>query len=520
MRAFSTEGYGAIKSYRAEPTTYQAWRGVRLTFVVLIFSLVIPLFLGIFSSFALAQSPEGSVEKIYEPSDVKFAAFHRLAVNDRLKISFFDGRTLHEWEVVVDGDGNINLPFVGKLSVAGLYPREAAKTLTDKFKKYYLSPWVSVEVVHFGEFEVFIFGTDFSGQVIRMRNGSRLLDALGKAGVDSRGKYRRIHLIRGGIDFSSFIRDVPSEAVDISEEEGAIVIKARRPQKDLRYGRFGVIGGTNWRAWIEERKKDPLSKVYIIDPLVAVLHGDTESANPTLKPGDVIFVPAPEKSVEIYGVAKPGVYELLEEETLGDLLYLAGSVDFGADLKNSIVERRDENGRLKRLVVNLSGSKEGVKQAESFPLMGGDVVRIIPYERRVFVLGEVFRAGAFAYSPNMTIADYLALAGGMTDNANTGWLQIIRHPRELAKPQKPTEVITVNFKKLQKGHPPPVDYSILPGDVIYVPPKGFKMTYPMVVQTVATLLTGFGMIETGGGETRPRGQEPTTGVAPQPSSSQ
>ena len=462
------------------------------------------------SAFAqVTDVEEVPVEKIYEPMDVKFAAFHQLAVNDRLLVKLFDGRSLFEWEVVVDGNGTILLPYLGKVSVLGLYPSEAAKKLTESFKAYYVKPWVSVDVVHFGYFEIFVFGTDFRGRVVRVKNGTRLLEALAQNKINFSGQYRRIHLIRGGFDFTSFVKTVASTgSTAIEEQGGAIVIRAKKPDVAVRKDTYGVIGGANLRAWVEERKSDPSSKVYIIDPLVAVVQGDNDSANILLKPGDVIFVPAPEKLVQIFGVSKEGYYELLDEETLGDLLYLSGSVNFTTDLRNSIVERRDESGRLSRVVLNLSGSEEATRQAESFPLANGDVVRLIPFERRVFVFGEVYRAGAFSYNPELTVADYLAMAGGMTDNANTGWIQLIRHPRELKKPTAPTEVITVNFKKLQKGHPPDADYAVMPGDVIYVPPKGFKLTYRDVIQSVATIFTGFNVFTDGGEASPPKGQEP------------
>ncbi len=479
---------------------------LNLTIMLLFFFLILSVPLSVFSK--VESEEEQVVEKIFEPSDVKFAAFHKLSVNDRLRVKLFDGNEFKEWEVVVDADGNITLPYVASVNVLGLYPSQAIRKLDEAFREYYVNPLVDIELVHFGYFEIYVFGTNVPGRVHRVKNGTRLLEALSSLKINASGMYRQIHLIRGGFDFSDFVgHTATSEAVSIVEEESVTFIRAKKPESPLRAGATGVAGGANLRQWVEERKKDPASKVYIIDPLVAVLQGENETANMLLQPGDVIFVPAPERLVQISGVSKEGLYELLEEETLGDLLYLSGSVDFSADLRNSIVERRDDNGRLNRVVLNLSGSDEGIKQAENFPLQDGDTVRLIPFERRVFVLGEVFRAGAFTYNPELTVADYLAMAGGMTDNANTGWLQLIRHPRELLKPEEPTEVITVNFKKLQKGHPPDANYAVMPGDVIYVPPKGFKLTYRDVIQSLATFITGFNVFSNGGGTTRPQGAE-------------
>jgi len=456
-----------------------------------------------------AENPDTTRSSTTPPGfeDQKLAAFHRLGVNDRLRVSLFDGKELTTWEVTVDLDGNVELPYVGKVSLLGLKPSEAERALTDEFRVYYRAPWVSVEVEFFGEFEVFVFGTDFVGKVMRVPTGTRLLDALKAAVIPTSGSYRRIHLIRGGFDFSSLLsllgEDAPAAVT--REEDGARVIEAKRPpsreeESDARHA--------NWRRWVEARKRDPLTSVTVIDPLVAVHGGDIQAVNVLLKPGDAIYVPAPERSVEIFGVVKPGVYELRGEETLGDLLYLTGSVNYDADLRNSVVERRDASGGLQQVVVNLSPRNPDLAATRDFVLEDHDIVRIIPQERRVFVFGEVFRAGAFSYLPNLGIPDYLAMAGGITDNANRGKLQLIRQPRDLQHPNEPTQVLAIDFEKLQKGEPLPYSYHVLPGDVIFVPHKGFRITYPVVVQTVATILTGFNAFSNST-ETRPKGQEPS-----------
>jgi len=465
------------------------------------------------SAAAPAQTTPAKPEVPVTPpvhEDQKLAAFHPLGVNDRLRVNLFDGVMLTTWEVTVDLDGNVELPYVGEVPVLSLKPSEAARELTEEFKRYYRDPWVSVEVLEFGEFEIFTFGTDIPGSVMRVPTGTRLLDALTTAMVPAAGQYRRIHLIRGGFDFSNLLsllgEDAPS--VVTREEDGARVIEAKRPRAEEASGSASEDARhANWREWVEACKRDPLTSVTVIDPLVAVQEGNVEAANVLLKPGDAVYVPAPVRSVQIFGVAKFGIYELLGEETLGDVLYLAGSTNYDADLRNSVVERRDDAGQLRQVVVNLTPGNPDLAAARDFRLEDRDIIRVIPQERRVFVFGEVFRAGAFSYSPNLGIPDYLAMAGGITDEANRAMLQLIRQPRDLQHPVEPTEVFRIDFEKLQKGEPPPYSYQVLPGDVIFVPHKGFRITYPVVVQTVATILTGFNAFSKSS-DTRPRGEEP------------
>ena len=49
----------------------------------------------------------------------------------------------------------------------------------------------------------------------------------------------------------------------------------------------------------------------------------------------------------------------------------------------------------------------------------------------------------------------------------------------------------MNFKQIHKGLPNCTDISILPGDVVYVPPKGFQFELTNVLQAVGTAVTGF-----------------------------
>ena len=63
-----------------------------------------------------------------------------------------------------------------------------------------------------------------------------------------------------------------------------------------------------------------------------LLKGDT-SNDKRLMQGDVIFIPPITKTVGISGqIARPGIYELSDDETLKDLINFAGSLKPKADL--------------------------------------------------------------------------------------------------------------------------------------------------------------------------------------------
>jgi hypothetical protein len=200
--------------------------------------------------------------------------------------------------------------------------------------------------------------------------------------------------------------------------------------------------------------------------------------NIELHDGDVIYIPAPERYVDISGVAKPGRIELLTEQTLGDVLRLTGSVQYDKDLRNAVVERFAPDGRLVQLYYNVYPLLQDAANMAGFVLQNRDKISFLAPERRIFVLGEVLEGGAFSFQPDSTVLDYIALAKSHTPTANMAWIAIIRQNRDRLDPFAAAEVIRVNFKELHHGECLAANYFPLPGDVIYVPPKGdeFKLT--------------------------------------------
>jgi protein involved in polysaccharide export with SLBB domain len=251
---------------------------------------------------------------------------------------------------------------------------------------------------------------------------------------------------------------------------------------------------TNWRAWIQERNKD--SQVWVIDPLTLTVEGELSRYNIELQRNDVIYIPTAERFVEVHGVANPGRYELLGDESLGDILRLAGSISYTADLINTVITRFDDCGNVERLVFNLFPALDQPQLIEDFQLHNRDYIRIVPREQRVFVLGEVNLAGGFEFVEDSTVLDYVALAGGETPNAHLAWIAIIRQGRNRLDQLNQAEVIQVNFKEIHKGLPLCTDVSLLPGDVIYVPPKGARFELSNVLQAVSTMVTSFAVFDT------------------------
>ncbi|HXN21124.1 MAG TPA: polysaccharide biosynthesis/export family protein [Candidatus Dormibacteraeota bacterium] len=83
--------------------------------------------------------------------------------------------------------------------------------------------------------------------------------------------------------------------------------------------------------------------------------------------------------------------------------------------------------------------------------------------QRVFILGEVTRAGAYALLPNMTMLQALSSAGGFTQFANLKKIYVLR-----TENGKQTRLL-FNYKEVVSGRRTEQNISLKPGDTIVVP---------------------------------------------------
>jgi polysaccharide export outer membrane protein len=135
-----------------------------------------------------------------------------------------------------------------------------------------------------------------------------------------------------------------------------------------------------------------------------LLHGDT-SADHSLQPGDVIFVPVVEKQISISGaVRRPAKFEIRGGETLQDALELAGGVEGRAYLSNIRLERLGEDFR--PIVKNLS-----IPNDSAYKLVSGDIISLGSASSEVMnsvsLLGNVERPGEYEWRKGLRISDLI-----------------------------------------------------------------------------------------------------------------
>ncbi len=172
------------------------------------------------------------------------------------------------------------------------------------------------------------------------------------------------------------------------------------------------------------------NKLYKTIDLYRFLVNGDQSDNITLQNNDVIRIPAYKTRVIIDGyVKRPGIFEMLPNETLQDLVgYAAGFTDSAYTSSVKIVQ--------------FTGKELGVKDVsanafETYKINGGDSVivgRILKrFANRITLTGAVYREGIYELSEGMTLRGLINRADGFREDAFMQRAQIFRLKNDLSK---------------------------------------------------------------------------------------
>ena len=150
------------------------------------------------------------------------------------------------------------------------------------------------------------------------------------------------------------------------------------------------------------------------------------SQDSRLQNGDVIFINSIDAQVKIYGeVRRPAIYEIKKDETLPELIKLAGGLTSLAYPKNVLLTTLDQN--YQRIVkrVDLTNTQTATPAL----LKGGDVVRVLPISQQfsqvVHVAGAVSRPSAYAYFDGMTLNDLIASSDDLSLSTDMNYALIV-----------------------------------------------------------------------------------------------
>jgi polysaccharide export outer membrane protein len=270
------------------------------------------------------------------------------------------------FELTVDREGQMVLPRVGPIAVAGLSLDQLRDELTTRVREQMIGVNATVTMQRLRSVQVFVLG-DVEGP--------------GAYTVDGLTTITNALLLSGGVRRNGTLRGVQLK-------------------------RNGKVART-------------------LDLYDLLLRGDTRN-DVRLQNGDVIFVPPIGRTVGIEGaVNRPALYELRTERTVGDLLALAGGLRSVAQQTNARLERIGEGGRRTLIDLDLGSAQDTGRM-----LRNGDVLRVVPVlevaEGIVTLAGHVREPRDFEWRPDLRLTDLIPTPDALNPFADTGYVLIRR----------------------------------------------------------------------------------------------
>lgn len=182
-------------------------------------------------------------------------------------------------------------------------------------------------------------------------------------------------------------------------------------------------------------------------------------------------------------VMKPGVYPVLGEQRLFNLLSAAGGLSPAAGTTITITHKAEPE---KPVVVSISRNLEDHPDS-NVPIFPGDTVMV----RRadvIYVVGDVNRPSGFLMDNGgkLTVLQAIALAGGTTSTAKLGDVRIIRK-----SPQGVAE-IPVSLKKMLRAKVD--DLPLQANDILFVPASARKIIGGRTAEAALQMATAVSVV--------------------------
>ena len=262
------------------------------------------------------------VNKFSNVYDYKYQ--YILGASDSISINLTDTDDLDN-SYLIDQDGMIDLPFIGKVKLDGLTLNEAQNILTNVIKDFYKNPDLQISIEEFNSSKVYIVGAVRNQKTINLNQ-------------------KPIKLIEAAIE-ANFN---PSAA-------------------DKLFGTKGFLRRDN--------------EVYKID-LANAFEGTDEKENFYLKKDDVIFIDRNSDAIHVFGeVSKPGIYFPNLDYSLTELISTSGLNQITANAKKVYVIREKYKSFLEVDVFQLDiRNPVNLIAGRKFALQPKDIVFVPPTE--------------------------------------------------------------------------------------------------------------------------------------------
>lgn len=204
-----------------------------------------------------------------------------------------------------------------------------------------------------------------------------------------------------------------------------------------------IAGGPNENGSFRQIELIRANKVIrVIDIYKFLLNGD-QTDNINLQDNDIIKIPVYSSRIKIEGrVKRPGIFELLPNETFEDLLNYCSGFDESAYKSNiKLIQNTDKEMRIEDL---------SEKDYKKYIPKSGDVFKIGTilnrFENKISIKGAVYRPDDYAFYEGMSVIDLINKADGLTEDAYLNKALIIRLKDDLTK-----EIFDIDLNEIKNG---------------------------------------------------------------------
>ena len=376
----------------------------------------------------LAAVPAGAQVTPAAPLPAKaplVAPSYQIAAGDVLGVDVVNFPSLSTPQAMVGPDGTISLPLLDQINVNGLTRAQVTRLLTAKWRKYVISPAVTVSLVQKHAETVVLNGYLNHTGMVDYRPNLHLLEALAQMGG----------------------------ALPTADASKAVLTHADGTKQALDLSHPETKAGTE--------------------------------ADVLLQPGDVLYVPQQEGKVSVTGdgIKQPGSIYFKENLTLLDAINASGGIipdtgdQPGADLAGATLTRSGADKKIDLQALLHDGDPKA-----DIVLAPGDIINVPVLHNRVYIYGDVQRQGFYYYKPQDRLADAFATAGLMPDS-DTGKVNVIR----VDKDKKVAHMDRVSFDKFVQKGDYSGNPAVQPGDSYYIPKKGTKFSLNDILAPITAI---------------------------------
>lgn len=153
------------------------------------------------------------------------------------------------------------------------------------------------------------------------------------------------------------------------------------------------------------------------------------------------------KQITVVGaVNHPGTYEYVTSWQLLDALAIGGGLTDKAGTLAFITRIDAKTGKTVNYMVDLDDLVRNGDMAQNQVILGGDII-FVPESGQCFVNGAVRKPGTYQLKGRMTVAEAIAMAGGLAGWADDNKIKLVRFMGN----GKKREVVSLSYSDLQSG---------------------------------------------------------------------